>query len=85
LTGALICSTLDSRANNRSEASQSSAISLQSKKNCRFTGGFQPRGFNKYDKTCKQHFQLSLIQAALENKVPSQQIVSISTIIFIYF
>ncbi len=60
LTGALICSTLDSWANKRSEASQSSAISLEPKKNCCFTGGFQPRGFNKYESTCRHHSWLAL-------------------------
>jgi hypothetical protein len=47
LTGALSCKTLGSLENIRSALSHRSAISLQSKKNCLRTGGFQPRGFNR--------------------------------------
>lgn len=54
LTGALICRTLGSWANKRSAVLQRSAISLQSIKNCLFTGGFHPRGLSKYDRTYKK-------------------------------
>lgn len=47
LTGALIWRTLGSLENNLSALSQRSAISLQSKKNWRRTGGFHPRGFKR--------------------------------------
>lgn len=47
LIGALSCNTLGSLENILSALSQRSAISLQSKKNCRRTGGFQPRGFRR--------------------------------------
>lgn len=47
LTGAFIWRTLGSLENIRSALSQRSAISLQSRKNCRRTGGFQPRGFRR--------------------------------------
>lgn len=47
LIGALSCKTVGSLENILSALSQRSAISLQSKKNCRRTGGFQPRGFKR--------------------------------------
>lgn len=48
LIGAFSCNTLGSLANILSALSQRSAISLQSKKNCLRTGGFQPRGFRRW-------------------------------------
>jgi len=53
LIGALSCKTLGSLENIRSALSQRSAISLQSKKNCRRTGGFHPRGFKRCAMTYK--------------------------------
>jgi hypothetical protein len=47
LIGALSFMTVGSLENILSELSQRSAISLQSKKNCRRTGGFHPRGFKR--------------------------------------
>jgi hypothetical protein len=47
LIGALSFMTVGSLENILSALSQRSAISLQSKKNCRRTGGFHPRGFKR--------------------------------------
>uniref|UniRef100_A0A0A9DU85 Uncharacterized protein n=1 Tax=Arundo donax TaxID=35708 RepID=A0A0A9DU85_ARUDO len=44
--GALSCKTVGSLENILSALSHRSAISLQSRKNCLRTGGFQPRGFS---------------------------------------
>lgn len=47
LMGAFSCKTLGSLENILSALSHRSAISLQSRKNCLRTGGFQPRGFSR--------------------------------------